>query len=138
MNRFEFCNLLLENRKRTGQKIKEICFYLQVMPNAIYRLEKGANSFNVEFALKYISAIKCYMILEYKNKKHIVRSYEKLVENIKAAREGLYTQRELADQVKMSYTHLANIETSKMIVGIDLFLLLASALNIKITILPNC
>lgn len=137
MTRDEFCNLLLDNRKKSGCKMKDICFALEVMPTAIYRLEKGNNSFNVVIALKYINAINCKMVLTFNGKPHTILSYNDLVNYIKEARSGSISQRDLSEQIGTSYSHLANIELSKMIVGVDIFLKLMDVLNITISIKPR-
>lgn len=117
--------------------MKDICFALEVMPTAIYRLEKGNNSFNVVIALKYINAINCKMVLTFNGKPHTIQSYNDLVNYIKEARSGSISQRDLSEQIGTSYSHLANIELSKMIVGVDIFLKLMDVLNITISIKPR-
>ena len=137
MERIEFCKILQECRKKSGCKMKDICFALNVIPTAVYRLEKGKNSFNVSTALKFLEAIKYIMVVYSNNGTYLIRTYEDAIKYIKDARAGKYTQRELAELIGYSHITIANIETMKCIAGIDTFLKIADVLGYTIKIVDK-
>ena len=122
MDRKEFCDLLVKTRKESGVKVKDICDILNVEPTTIYRLENGSNSCGLDFVLKYITTIKSAIVL--KNK--VIKHYNDIVKYIQISRKNKYSQRELANLVGISYVHLANIESKKSIIGVDIFLKMIS------------
>lgn len=134
MTREQFCNNLLEHRKTSGVKMRDICFAMNVMPTAIYRLENGKNNFSMDKAIGYLSAInhRIYLIKE-KIEFEIIK-YEDIVRWVIQARLKIHTQRELATKIECTNATIANTELGKSIVSVDIFLRLVEALGYSINI----
>lgn len=134
MNREEFSLMLSNQRKSSGCPMKKICFALNVMPTTIYRMEGGKNSYNMSLPIKYLQSLGAYMSFKINSKKYAIKEYADIIKCISIARENAFSQQGLASYLGISRTYLANVESLNTIIGVDIFLRIASALKITIEI----
>ena len=137
MNRIEFCKLLNNAKLTSGQKMKDVCFALGLMPTDIYRLERGSHNFNMKKAIDYLNVVGYSIALTKDNGHCLIGEYKLLVEWLKSARQGIFSQRSLAQEVGCSYAVIANTEIEKSIISIDLFLQIIEALGYELKIVPK-
>jgi transcriptional regulator with XRE-family HTH domain len=135
MTREEFCKQLIDCRKASGVKMKDMCFAMGVMPTTIYRLESAKNSFSIDNVFMYLKAIECQMSLKNsskKNKSFAINKYQDIIDWLVKSRKPDYTQRSLAERIDCSHITIANYESGKNIIGVDIFLRIIDALEFTV------
>lgn len=137
MNRSEFCNIMLELRKSSNVKMADICANMGVLPTAVYRIERGSGNFEISKALLYLASINYSLTMTNGDKCVEITNIESIATWLKAARNGIYTQRSLAEAVGCTYPTIANIERGSNKVTVDNFLKLADTLGYTIKIEPK-
>lgn len=137
MNRNEFCNIILEQRKRSNVKMADICANMGVLPTAVYRIERGSGNFEMGKALLYLASINSSLVLTNGDAHVEITDTASIAAWLKNARNGLYTQRSLAEAVGCTHQTVANIERSSNKVTVDNFLKLADTLGYTIKIEPK-
>lgn len=137
MDRIEFCKLLYNAKLASGKKMKDMCLALGLMPMDIYRLERGSHNFNVKKAIDYLGAIGHTVVLYNTNDEFTMREYSLFIDWLKNARKDKFTQRSLAQKIGHTYVAIANVETLKSIISIDVFLQVIEALGYELKIVPK-
>ena len=137
MDRIEFCKLLNNAKLTSGQKMKDVCFALGLMPIGIYRLERGSHNFNVKKAIDYLGAVGYTIVLSNNNDDFIMCEYSLFVDWLKNARKDKFTQRSLAQKIGYTHVAIANVETFKSVISIDVFLQVIEALGYELKIVPK-
>jgi DNA-binding XRE family transcriptional regulator len=139
MTRKEFSDRLVECRKTSGVKVKDICFAMDSMERSVYLLEKATHNFSMAIVILYLKAINVQFKLRDKiNYKTItIKEYKDIVNWLVNFRKPEYTQRSLAEKIECSNITIANIESGKNIVSIDIFLRLVDVIGFKIMLVPN-
>lgn len=132
MNRSEFCEMMERAKERSGVKISEISFKLQMLLPTLRRFEKGQHNFNMKKCIEYLDAIRSQIVLN-GNKK--IGSYDELIRYVIEKRTEAYTQMAFAEKIGMSRLGFANVERNKSTMSIDTFLLIADILEITIEIM---
>lgn len=136
MTRGEFCEKLLECRKLSGVKMKDICFAMNVMPTAIYRMESGKNNFSIDHVLTYVRSIG-YGVYICKNdtKDFLFDNREHFSNKLKAYRKELkMSLRDFAASAGVSLSVVRGIEDGNKNTAIDSILLCIDKLNCKLEI----
>lgn len=134
MDRNILCSKLKSLRQEYKVPMKSICSAMDVMPTAVYRLEKGANNFNLQLLLNYLNAIGAELVLTRDKSKVIITNYETFIDWLIKARTPDYTQRTLAEKTGITHVTISNIESQKNIITIDYFFKIAEALGYVIGI----
>lgn len=134
MNRSEFCKLLAVAKANSSITTTDLSFSIKMLLPTLRRFEKGEHNFKVDKAMSYLSIVKARVLLYKGNKRLYLSSYEDVIAFIKKAREGVYTQRELAQKVGCTHATIANIERNTNIVSIDTFLKILEALGYELKI----
>jgi transcriptional regulator with XRE-family HTH domain len=137
MTRQEFCENLVNSRKASGVKMKDICFSMNTMPSTIYRLENGKSNFSIDNVFSYLKAIKCKMYIIHKKKNLYFKDRQVFSSFFKELREKAgKPQREFAVNIGISYTATTDIEYGTKNTSIDIVLLVVEKLEGEI-ILKN-
>lgn len=119
MTRKEFSTQLSDIRKSSGVKIKDICMSLNVLPDAIYRMEGGKFNYDTNRMLAYCNALGIKVVLN----GITVTDYDSLLSTtVKIRKAAEFTQRSLAEVVGISRQAVACIETQKNTLTIDVLL----------------
>jgi len=137
MERKEFCDKLYELRKGSGVKLKSICFAMDSSGNAIYRIETAAHNFSMSNVVPYLTAVNIQMALTKGKELFVINEYENIVKWLKKSRKPDFTQRSLAERVGCYHVTIANTESGKSVISIDLFLQLADVLGFFIELSPK-
>lgn len=130
MNRLEFCDLMVKAKERSGVRISDISFQMHMLLPTLRRLEKGQHNFNMKKCIEYLDVIKSKITLGSQE----IHTYDELVETIVNIRTKSYSQRSLAEKIGMSYVSIAHVERHKAVMSVDMFLLIAQALELEINI----
>lgn len=131
MNRLEFCDLMEKAKERSGTRISDISFQMHMLLPTLRRLEKGQHNFNMKKCIEYLDVIKSKITLGSQE----IHTYDELVETIVNIRTKSYSQRSLAEKIGMSYVSIAHVERHKAVMSVDMFLLIAQALELEINII---
>lgn len=119
MTRKEFSTQLSDIRKSSGVKIKDICMSLNVLPDAIYRMEGGKFNYDTNRMLAYCNALGIKVVLN----GITVTDYDSLLSTtVKIRKAAEFTQRSLAEVVGISRQAVVYIETQKNTLTIDVLL----------------
>lgn len=119
MTRKEFSTKLSDIRKSSGVKIKDICMSLNVLPDAIYRMEGGKFNYDTNRMLAYCNALGIKVVLN----GITVTDYDSLLSTtVKIRKAAEFTQRSLAEVVGISRQAVVYIETQKNTLTIDVLL----------------
>lgn len=132
MNRFEFCALLSKEREKKGLSLYSIQKKMGLTFQQVKRIETGENNFNVEKAIEFINAMESTIVLITSDNRYLVNEYSFLVDVLIKLRDGQYSQRALAEAVHCSYISIANTESGKSVISIDLLLKILSVFNVTI------
>lgn len=134
MNRLDFCGLLLEAKNKSGINTSDLSFAIKMQWSTLRRFEKGTHSFGMKKAIEYLDIVHGKICLMQNKKKEIISDYNKLIEWEVRERSKTYTQRSLAEKVGCSYVNLANIESGKSVMSVDIFLKIVDALGFAVDI----
>ena len=137
MNRQEFCNIVSGYRKSSGIKMKDICFQMNVMPTAIYRLEKGENNFSMNNMFAYLKVLGIYIHLY--SDIHPIKYKLTSLEHFYSAFMDMrilqkLSQRKVELMLGLSHGIVPSIETKKKNITIDTFLQCIYGLGYQIKI----
>lgn len=134
MDRQEFFKTISEYRKSNGVGLKQLCLRLEMLPSDVCRLERGTNNANINRIAAYLSAINAGLFLEYWGQSTQITDTESVAKWLEGAREGLFSQKEIADAAGITKVTIVNIERVHTIVRIDTILKLANALGWEVKI----
>jgi transcriptional regulator with XRE-family HTH domain len=134
MTRNEFCEQLVNFRKDSGVKIKDICFAMNTTERTVYRIESVLHSFSIDNVFSFLKAIgyKMYIInksnnnLYFKNREVFAPYFKKLRETT-----GM-TQKEFAASVGLSHLVIVGIENNSKNTYIDNILVCLEKLGCEI------
>jgi DNA-binding XRE family transcriptional regulator len=130
MTRNEFCEQLVNCRKNSGAKIKDICFAMDTTERTIYRMESAVHNFSIDNVFVYLKAISYRMYIVYKNKGLHFKDRKTFASFLKKSREELgVSQRDFAMRVGLSYGVITGIECENKNTAIDSILLIIEKLN---------
>jgi transcriptional regulator with XRE-family HTH domain len=133
MTRNEFCKQLLNCRKDSGIKMKDICFAMDTTERTVYRMESAAHNFSIDNVFAYLKAINYRMYIVCKNKGLHFKDRRTFASFLKKSREELgISQRDFAMQVGLSYGVITGIECENKNTAIDSILLIIEKLNDEI------
>lgn len=134
MNRVEFSQMLVEARGRAGLGKNEMCRQTGYTFVQLQLIETKPNNFAMDKALHYLECIGMALVI-WKDKNHsTLNNIASIATWLKTARNGLHTQRSLAEAVGCTYPTIANIERGSNKVTVDNFLKLADTLGYTIKI----
>lgn len=135
MNRQEFCQIIVDIRKQSTIKMKDICFQMGVMPTAIYRLEKGSSNFEMGNMMSYIKALQHILVIENGQHSYRTNDAQELGSILALIRkEKAISQRALAEKAGYSHLTIANIERKITTISIDTLLKTVDVLGYTINI----
>ena len=135
MNRQEFCQIIADIRKQSTIKMKDICFQMEVMPTAIYRLEKGSSNFEMGNMMSYIKALQHILVIENGQHSYRTNDAQELGSILALIRkEKAISQRTLAEKAGYSHLKIANIERKTTTISIDTLLRTVDVLGYTINI----
>ncbi|MCE9211803.1 helix-turn-helix domain-containing protein [Bacteroides ovatus] len=135
MNRQEFCQIIVDIRKQSTIKMKDICFQMGVMPTAIYRLEKGSGNFEMGNMMSYIKALQHILVIENGQQSYRTHDAQELGSILALIRkEKAMSQRALAEKTGCSHLTIANIERKTTTISIDTLLKTVAVLGYTIKI----
>lgn len=137
MDRIEFSQMLVQAREHAGLGKNEMCRQTGYTFVQLQLLETKPNNFAMDKAFHYLKSIGMVLSIwkdENDTKLHDIAS---VATWLKSARNGLYTQRSLAEAVGCTYPTIANIERGSNKVTVDNFLKLADTLGYTIKIEPK-
>ena len=131
MNRQEFCQIIVDIRKQSTIKMKDICFQMGVMPTAIYRLEKGSSNFE----MGNMKALQHILVIENGQHSYRTNDAQELGSILALIRkEKAISQRALAEKAGYSHLTIANIERKTTTISIDTLLKTVDVLGYTINI----
>lgn len=134
MNRIEFCTLLLKAKENSGKSTNTISFDLRMQWTTLRRLEKGEHNFNLKKVMEYLNVINSKLVLVLNTKNDSCLNYNDIVAWIKNARQDVFTQRQLANEIGSAHPTIANIERGTTVVSIDTFLKIVEVLGYELKI----
>ena len=135
MTRQEFSAQLAAIRKATDIKMKDICYTLNVLQNAVYRLEGGKFNYDTNRMLAYCQCIGIELEIHYADTDVVIDNYDTLLSTIIDVRKSVgHTQRSIASAIGISYQTIAYVETQKNTLTIDIMLKICDTCGAVITI----
>lgn len=137
MDRIEFSQMLVLARERIGLGKNEMCRQTGYTFVQLQLLETKPNNFAMNKAFHYLDSIGMILAIDKDGNSTKLNDIESIATWLKAARNGIYTQRSLAEAVGCTYPTIANIERGSNKVTVDNFLKLADTLCYTIKIEPK-
>ena len=137
MDRIEFSQMLVLARERIGLGKNEMCRQTGYTFVQLQLLETKPNNFAMNKAFHYLDSIGMILAIDKDGNSTKLNDIESIATWLKAARNGIYTQRSLAEAVGFTYPTIANIERGSNKVTVDNFLKLADTLGYTIKIEPK-
>lgn len=135
MTRQEFSAQLAAIRKATDIKMKAICYTLNVLQNAVYRLEGGKFNYDTNRMLAYCQCVGIELKIHYADTDVVIDNYNTLLSTIIDVRKSAdHTQRSIASAIGISYQTIAYVETQKNTLTIDVMLKICDTCGAVITI----
>lgn len=135
MTRQEFSAQLAAIRKTTDIKIKDICYKLNVLQDAVYTLEGGKFNYNTNRMLAYCQCVGIELKIHYAGTDVVIDNYDTLLSTIIDVRKSAgYTQRSIASTIGVSQPTIAYTETQKNALTIDVMLKICDTCDAVITI----
>lgn len=137
MDRIEFSQMLVLARERIGLGKNEMCRQTGYTFVQLQLLETKPNNFAMNKAFHYLDSIGMILAIDKDGNSTKLNDIESIATWLKAARNGIYTQRSLAEAVGCTYPTIANIERGSNKVTVDNFLKLTDTLGYTIKIEPK-
>ena len=137
MDRIEFSQMLVLARERIGLGKNEMCRQPGYTFVQLQLLETKPNNFAMNKAFHYLDSIGMILAIDKDGNSTKLNDIESIATWLKAARNGIYTQRSLAEAVGCTYPTIANIERGSNKVTVDNFLKLADTVGYTIKIEPK-
>lgn len=137
MDRIEFSQLLVQARVHVGLGKNEMCRQTGYTFVQLQLLETKPNNFAMNKAFHYLDSIGMILAIDKDENSTKLNNIESIATWLKTARNGIYTQRSLAEAVGCTYPTIANIERGSNKVTVDNFLKLADTLGYTIKIEPK-
>lgn len=135
MTRQEFSAQLAAIRRATDIKMKDICYTLDTLPNAVYRLEAGKFNYDTNRMLAYCQCVGIELKIHYADTDVVIDNYDTLLSTIIDVRKSVgHTQRSIASAIGISYQTIAYVETQKNTLTIDIMLKICDTCGAVITI----
>lgn len=135
MTRQEFSAQLAAIRKTTDIKIKDICNTLNVLQDAVYRLEGGKFNYNTNRMLAYCQCVGIELRIHYAGTDVVIDNYDTLLSTIIDVRKSAgYTQHSIASEIGTYRQIIGYIETQKNALTIDVMLKICDTCGAVITI----
>ncbi|WP_455945247.1 helix-turn-helix domain-containing protein [Leyella stercorea] len=134
MDRIEFSQMLVLARERIGLGKNEMCRQTGYTFVQLQLLETKPNNFAMNKAFHYLDSIGMILAIDKDGNSTKLNDIESIATWLKTARNGIYTQRSLAEAVGCTYPTIANIERGSNKVTVDNFLKLADTLGYTIKI----
>jgi toxin-antitoxin system, antitoxin component, xre family len=135
MTRQEFSAQLAAIRKATDIKMKDICYTLNVLQDAIYRLEGGKFNYDTNRMLAYCQCIGIELEIHYAGTDVVIDNYDTLLSTIIDIRKNAgYTQENIASTIGVSRQAIAYAEIRKNTLTIDIMLKICDTCGAVITI----
>lgn len=135
MTRQEFSAHLAAIRKSTDIKMKDICYTLNVLQNAVYRLEGGKFNYDTNRMLAYCQCVGIELEIHYADTNVVIDNYDTLLNTIIDVRKSAgQTQRSIASAIGISYQTIAYVETQKNALTVDVMLKICDTCGAVITI----
>lgn len=135
MTRQEFSAQLAAIRKATDIKIKELCYKLNVLQDAIYRLEAGKFNYDTNRMLTYCQCVGIELEIYYADTDVVIDNYDTLLNTIIDVRKSAgHTQRSISSAIGVSQPSIAYVETRKNTLTIDIMLKICDTCGAVITI----
>lgn len=123
MKRQEFSAQLAAIRKATDIKIKDLCYKLNVLQDAIYRLEAGRFNYDTYRMLTYCQCVGIELKIHYADTYVVIDNYDTLLSTIIDVRKSAgHTQRSISSAIGVSRTSIAYAEIRKNTLTIDVML----------------
>ena len=111
---------MIDMRKRSGKKIKDVCFSLDTTPNVLYRLGCGKNNFDATKLIQYVKAVNSSLAVRINDDTIYLNTHEDLCSVIVTLRNAVgLSQRDLAEKISKTFVTVAYIETQKKAVMVD-------------------
>ena len=135
MTRQEFSAQLAAIRKSTDIKMKDICNTLNVLQDAVYRLEAGRFNYDTNRMLAYCQCVGIELEIHYADTDVIIDNYDTLLNTIIDVRKSAdHTQRSISSAIGVSQPSIAYTETRKNTLTIDVMLKICDTCGAVITI----
>lgn len=129
--------MLVKVRENANIGKNEMCRQTGFTFGQLQLIETKPNNFAMDKAFHYLDTIGMVLSIEKDNHSDKMNDIESIAVWLKAARNGLYTQRSLAEAVGCTYPTIANIERGSNKITVDNFLKLADVLGYTIKIQPK-
>ena len=137
MDRIEFSQMLVQARENAGLGKNEMCRRTGYTFVQLQLLETKPNNFAMDKAFHYLESIEMTLSIAKDGCSIKLTDIASIATWLKAARNGIYTQRSLAEVVGCTYPTIANIERGSNKVTVNNFLKLADTLGYTIKIEPK-
>ena len=137
MNRVEFSQMLVQAREHANIGKNEMCRQTGFTFVQLQHIEAKPNNFAMDKAFHYLYCIGMALFIKKDNDSVMLSDISSISTWLKTARNGIYTQRSLAEAVGCTYPTIANIERGSNKVTVDNFLKLAGTLGYTIKIEPK-
>ena len=137
MDRIEFSQMLVLARERVGLGKNEMCRQTGYTFVQLQLLETKPNNFAMNKAFHYLDSIGMILAIGKDGNSTKLNDIESIATWLKTTRNGIYTQRSLAEAVGCTYPTIANIERGSNKVTVDNFLKLTDTLGYTIKIEPK-
>lgn len=137
MDRIEFSQMLVQAREDAGLGKNEMCRRTGYTFVQLQLLETKPNNFAMDKAFHYLESVAMTLSIAKDGCSTKLTDIASIAAWLKDARNGIYTQRSLAEVVGCTYPTIANIERCSNKVTVDNFLKLADTLGYTIKIEPK-
>ena len=135
MKRQEFSAQLAAIRKTTDIKMKDICYTLNVLQNAVYNLEGGKFNYDTNRMLAYCQCVGIELQIHYADTDVVIDNYDTLLSTIIDVRKSAgHSQRSIASSIGISHRAIAYFEVQKSALTVDVMLKICDTCGAVITI----
>lgn len=134
MDRKTFSYMLVKQREHANVGKNELCRLTGFTFLQLQRIERAYNNYKMDLAIKYLSSLSLVLLLEREDNKTIIHSNSDIANWLKQARNGVFTQRKLAEAIESSHVIIANLERGFRLFHVDMFISLVDLLNYNIKI----
>lgn len=135
MNRQEFSKCLTNIRIDANCGMNEISRRTGMTFIQIQRLESAQNNYSLVNVLRYIQGLNCTLVLTYNDVGYTIQTYQDIPVYLQQCRRKIgWSRAKLAELAGCSKGGIVQTETQKTVLHIDLFLALASLLELQIII----
>lgn len=103
MDRKTFSNMLVKQRENANVGKNELCRLTGFVFSRLQRIEEAYNNYKISLVISYLRPLNCVICIYNDDVNFIIRNKEDVISCMKEMRKDVFTQRELANKIGVSY-----------------------------------